>query len=193
MKADCSFSCLLSFFTLSIHKVRCESPKSCLRSPHKCAKAETSKPEGCTELLSLQDLHLLSFLASWTTSMEFVAGAVQKKASYKEAAPRQTLRTTTGWVSSSGSSTLLTGRVWGLQVRSAITLLALDISHRDSEQPVGQTCVHTLAMSDRLRAPTTCPILPSKTEEKTVLILAIVLMPKDPGYSTVLKLTFTSC
>lgn len=41
-------------------------------------------------LKSMHDLHFLSFLASWTTPMGFVAGAMQKKTSYKEVAPRQT-------------------------------------------------------------------------------------------------------
>lgn len=161
MKTDCFFSCLLWWFLmLSIHKERCESRKGCLRSPHEYAKAETSKLVGCTELLSMQDLHLLSFLASWTTAMEFVAGALQKKASYKEVAPRQTplhcsytenhLRVGQHlwWLSSPNQG------VYGdCQVRSAVTLLGPGISHRDSDHPVGQTCIHTLAMSyvtDRL-------------------------------------------
>lgn len=123
------------------------------------------------------------------TSMEFV---VQKKASYKEGKCRRR-QAIKKWLPGryweppqDGSAPLAAqlssaGSVWGLQVRSAITLLALDISHRDSEQPVGHTCVHTWAVSDGPRASTTCPILPSKIEEKKVLTLAIVLMTKEPG------------
>lgn len=83
-----------------------------------------------------------------------LAGAMQKKASYKEVAPRQTplhcsytenhLRVGQHlwWLSSPNQ-----GVCGDCQVRSAITLLGPGISHRDSDHPVGQTCIHTLAMS----------------------------------------------
>ena len=39
----------------------------------------------------MQDLHFLSYLASWTMATEYVAGATQKMPIYKEGAPKQTL------------------------------------------------------------------------------------------------------
>lgn len=96
----------------------CKSPKSCFRSP-RCAKAETPRFDRCTELLPMQGLHLLSYLASWTVAMKDVAGTTQKMQVYKEVNPRHLciaamLSTTTEWARASDCfHSSSTGSLWG--------------------------------------------------------------------------------
>lgn len=149
-------------------------------------------------LKSMHDLHFLSFLASWTTPMGFVAGAVQKKVSYKEVAPRQTplhCNYTENhhrmaqhlWQLSSPNQ----GMCGDCQVRSVIILTAHLSTETQSSQWHKPECTVWPCQTDQGHQ-STCPILPSKTEKKTVPTLGIVLM-KEPGYSTGLELTLISC
>lgn len=93
--------------------MRCGSPKSCLRSPHKCAKAETSKPEGWLNYCPCRTYTCILFLPLgpqlWSLQQcRRRQQAIKTWLPGRHLCTAIMLRTTSGWISTSGSSALLT-------------------------------------------------------------------------------------
>lgn len=131
---------------------------------------------------------------TWTAAMDHVAGETQKTPTYKEVAPKQTPLHCSYTECHHGAGQSL----WLLSCLLTRQFLRMTCNHVfDTRETFPETVQWDKPVCTPQPGqmywghPVTCHLLPSKTEEKIVLIFYITLRTNEPQYSTELKLTIS--